>query len=126
LQRADVAMFEAKGQRSGVELYSQSRDDSSAERLILAGELREAVEKNKLALVPADREGIDRRGLGGRRPCSLAASRQGDDPARPLHSPRGAAGADRSAHAQLDRAGCPPMEAMEARGHGPLRRAQRI
>jgi EAL domain-containing protein (putative c-di-GMP-specific phosphodiesterase class I) len=50
LQRADVAMFEAKEQRTGVELYSQSRDDSSAERLILAGELREAVEKNKLSL----------------------------------------------------------------------------
>jgi diguanylate cyclase (GGDEF)-like protein len=50
LQRADVAMFEAKENRSGAELYSPSRDESSAERLVLAAELREAVEQSKLTL----------------------------------------------------------------------------
>jgi diguanylate cyclase (GGDEF)-like protein len=50
LQRADVAMFDAKANRTGFELYSPSRDDSSAERLFIAGELREAVEQNKFTL----------------------------------------------------------------------------
>jgi diguanylate cyclase (GGDEF)-like protein len=50
LQRADVAMFEAKENRSGFELYSPSRDESSADRLVLAGELREAVELSQLTL----------------------------------------------------------------------------
>jgi diguanylate cyclase (GGDEF)-like protein len=50
LQRADVAMFEAKENRSGFELYSPSRDESSADRLVLAGELREAVELSQFTL----------------------------------------------------------------------------
>jgi diguanylate cyclase (GGDEF)-like protein len=50
LQRADVAMFDAKENRSGYELYCPARDESSAERLILAGELRQAVEQNEFTL----------------------------------------------------------------------------
>jgi diguanylate cyclase (GGDEF)-like protein len=48
LRRADVAMYEAKGARTGVELYDATRDLHSRERLMLAGELRAAVEEGAL------------------------------------------------------------------------------
>jgi diguanylate cyclase (GGDEF)-like protein len=48
LRRADVAMYEAKGQRTGVELYDATRDLHSRERLVLATELRAAVEAGNL------------------------------------------------------------------------------
>jgi diguanylate cyclase (GGDEF)-like protein len=50
LRRADVAMYEAKGARTGVELYDATRDLHSRERLMLAGELRGAVEAGALAV----------------------------------------------------------------------------
>jgi diguanylate cyclase (GGDEF)-like protein len=43
LRRADVAMYSAKGDHLGVDLYDASRDEHSRERLALAGELRDAV-----------------------------------------------------------------------------------
>jgi diguanylate cyclase len=48
LRHADVAMYEAKASRAGVELYDPARDDHSRDRLVLAGELREAVEARAL------------------------------------------------------------------------------
>jgi diguanylate cyclase len=48
LRRADVAMYEAKGARTGVELYHPDRDLHSRERLVLAGELRSAVDAGQL------------------------------------------------------------------------------
>lgn len=48
LRRADVAMYEAKGSRTGVELYDAGRDLHSRERLVLAAELRAAVEAGDL------------------------------------------------------------------------------
>jgi diguanylate cyclase (GGDEF)-like protein len=48
LRRADVAMYEAKATRSGIEVYDAARDVHSRERLVLAGELREAVERGAL------------------------------------------------------------------------------
>ena len=43
LQRADVAMYTAKADQSGVELYDLERDDHTTQRLALVGELREAI-----------------------------------------------------------------------------------
>ena len=43
LQRADVAMYTAKGDQTGVELYDLSRDDHTRQRLALVGELRDAI-----------------------------------------------------------------------------------
>src|SRR5581483_10649974 len=40
LQRADIAMYLAKGQGSGCELYTPESDVHSRERLALAGQLR--------------------------------------------------------------------------------------
>ncbi len=44
LQRADIAMYLAKDRRSGIELYSPSRDQSVQRRLMLGGQLLNALE----------------------------------------------------------------------------------
>jgi diguanylate cyclase len=50
LQRADVAMYEAKRARTGHEVYLPSRDRHSRERLELMGELRDAIGAGELVL----------------------------------------------------------------------------
>ena len=50
LQRADVAMYEAKRMRTGHEVYLQSRDRHSRQRLRLVGELQGALETGQLVL----------------------------------------------------------------------------
>ena len=50
LQRADVAMYVAKDDHSGSELYSAERDEYSPARLALVGELRRAIESGELVL----------------------------------------------------------------------------
>jgi diguanylate cyclase (GGDEF)-like protein len=50
LARADVAMYEAKRQHSGVEVYAPERDAHSRERLALFGELRQAIDDRQLVL----------------------------------------------------------------------------
>jgi diguanylate cyclase len=50
LQRADVAMYEAKRMRTGHEVYLAARDRHSRERLTLIGQLRPAIESGELVL----------------------------------------------------------------------------
>ncbi len=50
LSRADIAMYAAKTDRSGVEVYDVERDDHSPDRLVLAGRIREAIEHGDLAV----------------------------------------------------------------------------
>jgi diguanylate cyclase (GGDEF)-like protein len=50
LQRADVAMYEAKRTRSGHEVYLPGRDHHSRERLELVGELRGAIDGGQLVV----------------------------------------------------------------------------
>jgi diguanylate cyclase (GGDEF)-like protein len=50
VQRADVAMYDAKRSRTGIETYAEDRDPYSAERLQLLGELREAIAAGQLVL----------------------------------------------------------------------------
>jgi diguanylate cyclase (GGDEF)-like protein len=50
VQRADVAMYEAKRGGTGIETYSENRDPYSAERLQLLAELREAIHGGQLVL----------------------------------------------------------------------------
>ncbi|MFI6323973.1 putative bifunctional diguanylate cyclase/phosphodiesterase [Nonomuraea sp. NPDC050556] len=50
LQRADVAMYLAKQQRTGVELYQADKDRNSPERLGLFGDLRRALDNRELRL----------------------------------------------------------------------------
>src|SRR3712207_1594863 len=50
MQRADVAMYAAKGSRSGHELYVRERDDRP-DPLALVGDLRRAMDDGELAVV---------------------------------------------------------------------------
>jgi diguanylate cyclase (GGDEF)-like protein len=50
LQRADVAMYEAKRMRTGHEVYLPERDRHSRERLALVGELHSALKAGELIL----------------------------------------------------------------------------
>ncbi|MGH9268643.1 MAG: putative bifunctional diguanylate cyclase/phosphodiesterase, partial [Acidimicrobiales bacterium] len=50
LQRADVAMYAAKANRNGFELYAAEADPYSPRRLALVSELREAVQHRQLNL----------------------------------------------------------------------------
>ena len=47
LQRADIAMYEAKSGRTGVERYSREQDANSLLRLTIAGDLRRALEQGE-------------------------------------------------------------------------------
>jgi diguanylate cyclase (GGDEF)-like protein len=50
LQHADVAMFAAKVNRNGYEVYAGGRDTESAERVLLASDLRNAVDSGTFLL----------------------------------------------------------------------------
>jgi diguanylate cyclase (GGDEF)-like protein len=50
LQRADVAMYQAKQARTGFQSYDPGRDRHSRERLTLMAELRRALERDELIL----------------------------------------------------------------------------
>jgi diguanylate cyclase (GGDEF)-like protein len=50
LQRADVAMYQAKQARTGFQAYDPGRDRHSRERLALMAELRRALERDELIL----------------------------------------------------------------------------
>jgi diguanylate cyclase (GGDEF)-like protein len=51
LQRADVAMYQAKEGHSGIEAYAPERDQYSPRRLALVGALRAAIEQGELTLL---------------------------------------------------------------------------
>ncbi len=50
VQRADVAMYQAKGGRTGHEIYAPERDVHSRDRLGLLGDLRNAIDSSQLVL----------------------------------------------------------------------------
>ncbi|MYV99694.1 EAL domain-containing protein [Streptomyces sp. SID3343] len=50
LQYADVAMYLAKRSRSGVELYDDSRDVNTRDKLLLLGDLRRALDNHEVEL----------------------------------------------------------------------------
>jgi diguanylate cyclase (GGDEF)-like protein len=50
IQRADIAMYVAKADHSGAQLYETEQDRHSVQRLALAGELRRAIENGELVL----------------------------------------------------------------------------
>jgi diguanylate cyclase len=50
LQRADVAMYQAKERRTGIEIYARERDRHTRERLELIADLRAAVQARQLVL----------------------------------------------------------------------------
>ena len=50
VQRADIAMYVAKTDRGGAQLYEQEQDQHSVQRLALVTELRRAIENGELVL----------------------------------------------------------------------------
>ena len=68
LQRADIAMYEAKSGRTGVERYSREQDANSLMRLTIAGDLRRALEQREF--VTHFQPKID---LGSNRVCGAEA-----------------------------------------------------
>ncbi|MET8691123.1 putative bifunctional diguanylate cyclase/phosphodiesterase [Streptomyces bauhiniae] len=50
LRRADVAMYQAKRDRSGVEAYESKRDSNTPDRLALLGDLRRALDAHEVQL----------------------------------------------------------------------------
>jgi diguanylate cyclase (GGDEF)-like protein len=50
LRRADVAMYRAKIQRTGIEFYDPASDPYSPERLVLAAQLRDGIARGELVL----------------------------------------------------------------------------
>ncbi len=50
VSRADVAMYEAKGARTGFEVYAATRDTHSRDRLELLGDLRRAIDEREFEL----------------------------------------------------------------------------
>lgn len=50
LQRADLAMYEAKARHTGVRFYSPELDNGHPSQLTLLGELRQAIEREELVL----------------------------------------------------------------------------
>ena len=49
LQCADVAMYTAKSDRTGVEIYDSERDHNTVRHLTISGELRQAIEDGQLS-----------------------------------------------------------------------------
>ncbi|RMI42252.1 putative bifunctional diguanylate cyclase/phosphodiesterase [Streptomyces triticirhizae] len=59
LRRADVAMYLAKRDRTGVEVYEASRDGNTPDRLALLGDLRRALEAGEVELHYQPKVGFD-------------------------------------------------------------------
>ena len=99
IQRADIAMYAAKGASSGHAVFEHSQDHHSPRRLMLAAELRGGIERSELVLaVPAEgrpAQRPDRRRRGAR---ALGAPHAGNARAVRVRADRGADGADHRAH----------------------------
>src|SRR5206468_3916418 len=65
LQRADVAMYDAKRSQARVATYSTERDPYSPARLSLLGELRRAIESDELVLHYQPKVALDDGGVTG-------------------------------------------------------------
>ncbi|HEX5565859.1 MAG TPA: bifunctional diguanylate cyclase/phosphodiesterase [Streptomyces sp.] len=59
LRRADVAMYQAKRDRSGVEVYEATRDGNTPDRLGLLGDLRRALDAGEVELHYQPKVGFD-------------------------------------------------------------------
>jgi diguanylate cyclase (GGDEF)-like protein len=64
MRHADVAMYRAKANRTGIEIYSPEHDHNSATRLGLIGELRQALDADELELHYQPKVARDRTPMG--------------------------------------------------------------
>jgi diguanylate cyclase (GGDEF)-like protein len=86
LQLADVAMYQAKEERTGVELYRQERDMHTPDRLDLLGSVRRAIENDELEMHFQPAVSVPAGMLAGR-PVSIEALVRWNHPERGLIFP---------------------------------------
>ena len=88
LQRADVAMYRAKRQRTGHAVYGSGDDEERRNSVKVAAELRHAIDRGDLVVhyQPKIELGTGLVGLG-RGPGPLGAPDPGPPPARRVHRP---------------------------------------
>ena len=65
LRRADIAMYNAKDDRTGAEIYAPERDDRSRDRLVLVGDLRGAVVRDELVVHYQPKADLSTGAIGG-------------------------------------------------------------
>ena len=65
VQRADVAMYQAKSARTGTELYDAGRDMHSRDRLAMVSELRRGIEARELVVHYQPKATVDERQITG-------------------------------------------------------------
>ncbi len=65
IQRADVAMYAAKEQRCGYVVYAPEHDQHSPHRLVLMGELRQAIDHGQMILFYQPKIDLRTRRIGG-------------------------------------------------------------
>ena len=73
LRRADVAMYQAKRDRTGVEVYESKRDSNTPDRLGLLGDLRRALDAGEVELHYQPKVRFDGQVAGPRGPGALGA-----------------------------------------------------
>ena len=103
IQRADVAMYDAKRTQGRVETYSTERDPYSPARLSLLGELRRAIEGDELVLHYQPKVSLDRRPRRRASRRSCAGSTPSTGCCSPTSSSRSPSARARS---PTSRAGC--------------------
>jgi diguanylate cyclase (GGDEF)-like protein len=59
LRQADIAMYKAKADRSGVAIFAASNDDSTADRLVSIGELRQAFDREEFVVFYQPKVAVD-------------------------------------------------------------------
>ena len=98
MQRADVAMYQAKEGRTGVERYVRELDGNSVQRLALAGDLRTALEREEFVLHYQPKVDLRTNAVIGRRgAAALGAPRARLAAARRVHPAGRAHRPDRAA-----------------------------
>ena len=110
IQRADIAMYVAKRDNSGWELYDRSQDGHQPQRLSLISELRRAIDERELVLhyqPKLELRSGQVAGGGGAR--ALAAPDARARRAQRVHRRRPGDEPDQAAHALRDRRGAAPV-----------------
>ena len=120
LRQADIAMYQAKTSRSGVELYDSEEDHYTTRRLILVSELSRAMQTSALqAALPAQSRAEHRSHHRCRGAPAVDPSAVRDHPARRVHPGGRAVGAHPPPHSLGPADGVGAGRGLEPRGHGP-------
>lgn len=126
LRRADVAMYQAKRDRTGVEVYESKRDSNTPDRLGLLGDLRRALDAHEVQLHYQPKVRFDGQVSrpGGARAVGAPGAREGA--AGRVHSDRRVVRADAPSHGVRARHGARPGRPMARPGPVRTGRGERL